>query len=142
MKHNFTLIIVILFALISRVNGQTAGTLDLSFGSGGKVVYDRDQTDLYQDVKVQPDGKIVAVGNSLTATYTSVIEVTRYLDNGAFDPSFGTNGHFNYTYNGNPETMAYRCLIKIKWQNTYCRTHNRLYSLWNCFNPIKFQWHT
>ena len=112
MKHNFTLIIVILFALISRVNGQTAGTLDLSFGSGGKVVYDRDQTDLYQDVKVQPDGKIVAVGNSLTATYTSVIEVTRYLDNGAFDPSFGTNGHFNYTYNGNPETMAYRCLIK------------------------------
>ena len=112
MKHNFTFIIVILFALISRVNGQTAGTPDLSFGSGGKVVYDRDQTDLYQDVKVQPDGKIVAVGNSLTATYTSVIEVTRYLDNGAFDPSFGTNGHFNYTYNGNPETMAYRCLIK------------------------------
>jgi uncharacterized delta-60 repeat protein len=112
MKYNLTLTIAVLLAFISRVGGQTPGTPDLTFGTAGKVVYDRDQTDLYQDVQVQPDGKIIAVGTSMTPTYTAMIEVTRYLTDGTFDPSFGTNGHFSYTYNGNPETMAYRCLIK------------------------------
>jgi uncharacterized delta-60 repeat protein len=112
MKKNLTIIFAVLLAFIYTANGQTPGTLDPSFGAGGKVVYDRDQTDLYNDVQVQTDGRIVAAGTSMTPTYTAVIEVTRYLADGTFDPSFGTGGHFNYTYNGNPETMAYRCLIK------------------------------
>jgi len=129
MKYKFTFIVALLFALASMVNAQTAGTLDISFGTGGKVTYDRDQTDVYQDVKVQPDGKIVAVGNSLTPTYSGLIEVTRYMDNGSFDPSFATNGHFNYTYNGNPETFAYKCLIKSNGK-ILIAGHSTNYTAW------------
>jgi uncharacterized delta-60 repeat protein len=111
MKSNFTMIMAVLFALISRVSGQNAGTLDLTFNGTGKVIYDRDQFDLYNNVKVQPDGKIVAVGSSMSPSYSPiVIEVTRYLPDGTFDPSFGTNGH--YTYSDYVESGAYKCMIK------------------------------
>ncbi len=111
MKINFTMIIALLFALISRVSGQNAGTLDLTFNGTGKVIYDKDQLDLYNNVKVQTDGKIVAVGSSISPNFSSiVIEVTRYMPDGTFDPSFGTNGHF--TYSDYVESGAYKCLIK------------------------------
>jgi len=129
MKHYQIILVAILIVFISRVNGQIPGTLDISFGTGGKVVYDRDYIDVYQDVKVQTDGKIIAAGNSLTSSYTSVIEITRYLENGTFDPSFGTNGHFTYTYNGNPETMAYRCIIKTNGK-ILIAGHTTNYSTW------------
>jgi uncharacterized delta-60 repeat protein len=112
MIKNLTIIITIVITLCSNAMAQTPGTLDLTFGTGGKVVYDKDQTDLYNDVQVQSDGKIVAAGTYMTPSFTAMIEVTRYMPDGTFDASFGTYGHFNYTYNGNPETMAYRCLIE------------------------------
>ncbi len=99
-----------LFAPYAYVSGQTAGTPDSTFNGTGKVVYDRDTYDLYNDVKVQPDGKIVAAGTSMTSSFTSTIEVTRYLADGSFDPSFGTGGHFNFA--PNVENGAYKCLIK------------------------------
>jgi uncharacterized delta-60 repeat protein len=129
MKIKFTIFIVALISLCSNVFCQAPGTIDLTFGTGGKVVYDRDQTDLYNDVQVQPDGKSVAVGTSMTPTYTAVIEVTRYLPDGTFDASFGTNGHFNYTYNGNPETMAYRCVIKTNGK-ILIAGHTTNYTTW------------
>jgi uncharacterized delta-60 repeat protein len=118
MKSLFTIIISVFFALCGSINGQPAGTLDLTFNGTGKLVYDKDKTDLYQDVKVQPDGKIVAVGTSYTPTYSSVIEVTRYLTDGAFDPSFGTGGHFNYSMG--IETGANKCIIKENGKILIC----------------------
>ncbi len=111
MKSNFTMILAVLLALTCRVSGQNAGTLDLNFNGTGKVIYDRDQIDIYNDVKVQTDGKIVAVGSSITSDFSSiVIEVTRYMPDGSFDLSFATNGHFNYS--DYVESGAYKCLIK------------------------------
>jgi uncharacterized delta-60 repeat protein len=110
MKTKITLIIAILIAFIGTLKAQPAGTLDPTFNGTGKVVYDKDQTDVYWDVKVQTDGKIVAVGTSFTPSYSSVIEVTRYLTDGSFDPSFGTGGHYNFSLN--TEQGAYKCLIK------------------------------
>jgi uncharacterized delta-60 repeat protein len=109
MKTTLTLIAILLGFSIS-ISGQPAGTLDLTFNGTGKVIYDKDNMDLYQDVKVQPDGRIVAVGTSYDVMYAGTIEVTRYMPDGTFDPSFGTGGHFNY--NPNIETGAYKCLIK------------------------------
>jgi uncharacterized delta-60 repeat protein len=104
----FTMLIV---ALGSTTSAQDpAGILDLNFNGTGKVIYDKDQFDVYQDVQIQPDGKIVAVGTSMSQTYQPYIEVTRFLENGAFDTSFGTDGHFNYS--GNLETGAYKVIIK------------------------------
>jgi uncharacterized delta-60 repeat protein len=109
MQKLITVFYFVFFLIGGNTFAQPAGTLDPTFNGTGKVVYDRDQMDLYQDVKVQPDGKIIAVGTSYSPTYSSVIEVSRYLENGTFDPLFGTDGHF--TLEMNIETGAYKCLI-------------------------------
>ncbi|NIQ77219.1 MAG: DUF2341 domain-containing protein, partial [Anaerolineae bacterium] len=71
------------------------GTLDTTFGNGGKVI-----TDIagYQDqanaVAIQDDGKIVVAGwarmDSVIMDYDFV--VVRYDTDGSLDPSFGTGG--------------------------------------------------
>jgi len=110
MKNTLIIIIAVLTTFCGQVSGQPAGTLDLTFNGTGKVVYNKDNMDLYTDVKVQTDGKIVAVGTSYTPTWSAVIEVTRYLADGSFDPAFGAGGHFNFS--GGIETGAYKCIIK------------------------------
>jgi uncharacterized delta-60 repeat protein len=108
---NILTTITVLISLLGTVSGQIAGTLDPTFNGTGKVIYSRDAFNLYQDVKVQSDGNIVAVGTYMASSFmSSGIEVTRYLTDGTFDLSFGTNGHFNLT----PyiESGAYSCIIK------------------------------
>ena len=121
------LIFLILTAIYGSVAAQPAGSLDLTFNGTGKVIYDKDQWDLYWDVKVQPDGRIVAVGNSMSPTYSTLIEVTRYLPDGSFDPSFGTGGHFNYS--PNIESGAYKCLIKDDGKILVCG-YTTDYTVW------------
>jgi uncharacterized delta-60 repeat protein len=62
------------------------GTLDPSFGSGGKII---DTTFVPEAVAVQPDGRIVAVGEADGGGGNSAYAFARYLPNGALDPSFG-----------------------------------------------------
>ncbi|MET0625057.1 MAG: Calx-beta domain-containing protein [Pyrinomonadaceae bacterium] len=69
------------FAL-ARYN--TDGSLDTTFGTGGKVKTDIfGSPDLATDVLIQPDGKIVVVGSS------HGLSVARYNTNGSPDTSFG-----------------------------------------------------
>jgi uncharacterized delta-60 repeat protein len=128
MKNIFTIILVFLSVHSVHVSGQTAGTIDSTFNNTGKVIYDRDKYDLYQDVKVQPDGKIVAAGTSMSPTFSAVIEVTRYFADGSFDPLFGTNGHFNYSLN--VESGAYKCLIKDDGKILICG-YTTDYTIWS-----------
>jgi len=110
MKTTLAFLLAITSLICNSLSGQT-GSLDLTFNGTGKVVYDKNPWDLYNDVKVQPDGKIIAVGSSITAMFASTeIEVTRYNTDGTFDASFGTNGH--YIYSAYTECNAYKCLIK------------------------------
>ena len=73
------------FAL-ARYNGD--GSLDASFGSGGKVLT---HLGLFFEeatgVAVEPNGKIVAAGTS-----DSDFAVARYNRDGSLDPSFGSGG--------------------------------------------------
>jgi uncharacterized delta-60 repeat protein len=79
------------FALV-RYN--TNGSLDTSFGTGGKVTtaigsgYDNINT-----IAIQGDGKIVAAGYSdnINGIYTD-FALVRYNTNGSLDTSFGTGG--------------------------------------------------
>ncbi|HYV92926.1 MAG TPA: T9SS type A sorting domain-containing protein [Chitinophagales bacterium] len=67
------------FALV-RYNKD--GTLDNSFGSGGKVTSDFDSSqDWGTHMTIQPDGKIVMAGSSLAAldTFSASIALARYL---------------------------------------------------------------
>ena len=69
------------FALI-RYTGS--GALDSSFGTGGKLLTDLPGTyaDVITGLAQQTDGKIVAVGGTMT----------RYNSNGSLDITFGSNG--------------------------------------------------
>lgn len=85
------------FAL-ARYN--TDGSLDTSFGTGGKVFTDLGTAEDYIiDIAIQSDGKIVVAGS--IATYCTVpsctvqwkkIAVVRYNVDGSLDSTFGTKG--------------------------------------------------
>jgi uncharacterized delta-60 repeat protein len=65
------------------------GSLDTSFGSGGKVVtaFDECCNAYAQDVAVQADGKIVAAGGG-----AGYFALSRYRPDGRLDVSFGKRG--------------------------------------------------
>lgn len=73
--------------------------LDSSFDGDGIVTTDRAELDRVNDIVIQPDGKIVAVGNSgnlpllpVLGVPTLDVMVTRYNSDGSLDLSFGTGG--------------------------------------------------
>lgn len=88
----------------SLVRLNTDGTLDTTFGSGGRVKTDFFYGNSLNDMKLDASGKIVAigmvqkqttvkVGKQTTTTYDSDIGLVRYLaTNGSLDPSFGSGG--------------------------------------------------
>lgn len=77
------------------------GTLDTTFGTGGKVHIDYADSDssdgdpgdfdTASDIALQPDGKIVIAGSMLVGS-TSDYLVARLTADGSRDGSFGTNG--------------------------------------------------
>ncbi|MGW9368634.1 calcium-binding protein [Streptomyces xanthophaeus] len=73
------------FAL-ARYNAD--GTLDTSFSGDGKVTTDLGAMDTAQDVVVQADGRIVAVGGSSPGVFS----LTRYNADGTLDTSFSGDG--------------------------------------------------
>jgi uncharacterized delta-60 repeat protein len=73
---------------VARVT--SSGALDGTFGSGGKVVTDLGGHDLASELLVLPDGKLLAVGE--TVALGSDFALVRYLPDGSPDPSFGSAG--------------------------------------------------
>lgn len=93
------------FAL-ARYNSD--GSLDLSFGSGGKVT-----TDFFGDfddvrgVALQPDGKIVVAGFARNGSNESVdFAVARYNIDGSLDSSFGGDGKVTTDFFGTREFVS------------------------------------
>jgi uncharacterized delta-60 repeat protein len=68
------------------------GTLDGSFGTGGRVVAVAGIYGGAYDVAVQPDGKIVVIGGALGNGEDMNFAVVRYNPDGSLDDSFGTGG--------------------------------------------------
>jgi len=67
------------------------GTLDTSFGTDGIVISSIDTHSSIWSMKIQPDGKIVAGGNSGYGLNTRAT-VVRYNTDGSLDNGFGANG--------------------------------------------------
>jgi uncharacterized delta-60 repeat protein len=76
------------------------GTLDDTFGTGGKTTTSvSTSNDWIFALALQPDGKIVGIGDALiTATYYD-FALVRYLPTGALDTAFGTNGIVTTDFN-------------------------------------------
>ncbi|HEV7731334.1 MAG TPA: hypothetical protein VGR62_04190 [Candidatus Binatia bacterium] len=71
---------------------EANGAPDPTFGVGGVVVTDLGATfDMFHDLLVQPDGRLVATG-IVSYSPDDRIGVVRYLADGSLDPSFGNGG--------------------------------------------------
>lgn len=72
------------------------GSLDTTFGTGGKVVTDfANDSDFATSLVIQPDGQLVVGGFAYGRTQNAVsfdFALARYNPNGNLDPSFGTAG--------------------------------------------------
>lgn len=79
--------------LISNFAFSQAGTLDMTFGFGGKVENNFGENNQANGSILQPDGKIVVVGNTYSFAPGSSFLVTRYLTNGVLDLTFGGTGY-------------------------------------------------
>jgi uncharacterized delta-60 repeat protein len=90
-------------AAIARYNSD--GTLDLSFGTGGKVISPNLILTTDLNIKpgaLQPDNKIVVVGRDANLDFL----VERRLDNGALDTAFGTGGLVSLNIGGTSADQA------------------------------------
>jgi len=84
--------------VVTRYN--TDGTLDTTFGRGGKVRTDfPGLAAVPSAVVIQPDGKIVVAGGAFPLfTFAGNFEVVRYNSNGSLDTSFGNGGIVTTTF--------------------------------------------
>jgi uncharacterized delta-60 repeat protein len=78
----------VLGAATALALGDSPGDLDPTFGSGGKVTTHIDGSSRALGLVVQPDGKLVAAGDTSSGEFA----LARYNPNGSLDPSFGGSG--------------------------------------------------
>ena len=76
---------------LSLARFLTDGSLDTTFGTGGKVFLSAYVADGFS-VVVQPDGRIVVAGAVLGVTTTSDVALWRFDGHGQLDASFGVGG--------------------------------------------------
>src|SRR5262249_42678580 len=91
-KYNLALLALSLVLTAKISSAQTAGTLDSTFGTGGKVTTDFGGSGAAaRTVAVQADGKILAAG---VAGFNGVANfaLARYNSDGTLDASFGSGG--------------------------------------------------
>jgi uncharacterized delta-60 repeat protein len=90
----------------------THGSLDTTFNKTGELFANPNGDEQYNDVKIDGNGRLVAVGAILPkpgGTSAMNLKVARVLPNGTMDNTFATNGVF--TYQLNSESAAYACAI-------------------------------
>jgi uncharacterized delta-60 repeat protein len=93
------------FAL-ARYNSN--GTLDLTFGTSGKVTTDfAGASDTANDVAVQLDGKIIAVGQATINGLTDgAFGLACYNVDGTLDATFGTGGKVTTNFGPGPDQIG------------------------------------
>jgi uncharacterized delta-60 repeat protein len=89
---------------VARYNAD--GSLDASFGSGGKVTTVFGVFDVAFAVAIQGDGKIVAVGATAPGGFCCQFALARYNVEGSLDASFGSGGEVTTAFGGDSEARA------------------------------------
>src|SRR5256886_3355179 len=75
------------------------GTLDRTFGTGGKVVAALDAGgDGSTAIAFQPDGKILTAGSVIHNNFVVAFVTARFNPDGSLDQTFGTNGSVQTTF--------------------------------------------
>ncbi|HZG01026.1 MAG TPA: hypothetical protein VEY71_08485 [Chitinophagales bacterium] len=90
----FTAVSVFICAHVTAALAQPAGSLDPSFGNGGKVITSlATGADRATDVVLQSDGKLLVSGFSTSPITGKDFIVLRYNTDGSLDTAFGTGGY-------------------------------------------------
>jgi len=110
MKKLFTLFII-LFAV--KVIAQPSGSLDPTFGNGGKVVTSiTSGQDKAFGVAIQSDSKIIVAGYSTNTITGKDFAVVRYKTDGTLDSTFGNNGIVTTDLQIGSEDVAYSVALQ------------------------------
>jgi uncharacterized delta-60 repeat protein len=109
-NYFFTITISAMMALSVGLSAQPAGALDPTFANNGLYVLDIGFVDLFTDVEIQNDQKIVAVGITYNQSFVASAQAYRFLPDGSPDLSFGNGGSFTYSLNF--EANVYGCAIR------------------------------
>ncbi len=116
MKTRLLLIgIVAMIFSFSSAKAQGAGDLYTGFNGTGYYMQDfYNNIDVINDIAVQEDNKIVAVGVSFTAAWSVEVNIIRVMPDGLPDVDFGTIGVVNYAppVTGYYEAHAITAIIK------------------------------
>ncbi|MEX0643544.1 MAG: PKD domain-containing protein [Pirellulales bacterium] len=89
------------------VRYDTNGSLDTTFGTGGRVTTDFfARADVANDLAIQADGFIVVAGSARTLSFSDDIALARFDTNGALDSTFGTAGRVNTNISGGSQDKA------------------------------------
>ncbi len=90
---------------MARYNSD--GSLDGSFGSGGKVYTQiLGQQDVARAIAIQSDGKIVLAGSAVNSGSTFDLAVARYNSDGSLDSTFGVGGRLTINTGGGSGAFA------------------------------------
>jgi uncharacterized delta-60 repeat protein len=102
---------IIVFGI--NVYSQTAGSLDTSFGTGGKVVTSINTgSDKANGISLQSDGKIVVAGVTTSASTGKDFVCVRYNSDGTLDATFGTGGIVTTDVQTGSDDVAYSLAIQ------------------------------
>lgn len=97
---------ILLFSTFSMFS--QGGSLDTSFGNGGKVVTSINSgADIAYATVLQSDGKILVSGTTNSSISGKDFFCIRYNTNGTLDTSFGTNGIATFDLQGGSDDVAY-----------------------------------
>jgi len=96
---------VTLLAIDTASVAAAPGDLDLSFGSGGRVIADFNFSSTAHAVVLQPDGKMIVVGEGRTNSPSDFL-VARYNTDGSLDTSFGSGGLVLTDFFGSDHAIA------------------------------------
>jgi len=112
-KFTHALVALAITLAPSLVQAQTrSGTLDTSFGIGGKVTTDfAGGGDGIGGIAVQPDGRLVAAG-AATIDGQADFALARYNGNGTLDTSFGKSGRVTTDFGGIYESAH---AVALQW---------------------------
>jgi uncharacterized delta-60 repeat protein len=91
--------------LIAAQAQQLAGSLDSTFGVGGKVSTQITGNEVAQAMIIQPDGKIVVGGYNVMPGVSLNFALVRYNTNGHLDTSFGAGGKVSTDFFGSSDQI-------------------------------------
>lgn len=107
--------IISILTVLTTLNvlAQPAGTLDPTFGNGGKVVTSiTPGQDKSYGVAIQTDGKIIVAGHSTSTVTGKDFAVVRYNTNGSLDNTFGNNGVVTSDLQTGSDDVAYSIALQ------------------------------